>query len=435
MSTKIYSCLRAATLLLWLVGGTAWAQLKLVNSPYSRVGIGTMHPTQFAVQRSMGSLSAALNDPLCINYTNPASYASLRLTVFDVGVQGNALWLNTNLPNNQTGKQTHQTGGASFNYITMAFPVAKWWGSSIGLLPYASLHYDLKASQYSPFADTLLTEHRFVGQGTTYQAYWGNGFKYKSLSVGVNVGYLFGVQDRLARSYFPELVNSYGNERDQATLMHGFIWNAGVQYDQKLGSDLHLIAGASGNTTTNVAADRDGKWSRIFVSGDVIRTLDSIYVYQRVGGKITLPTKAHMGLTLKKDNVWLVGIEAGSEQWADFRNFGEIDTALVNSQSVAIGFEVTPDYRALTKFWQSTRYRGGFRYNTGNIQINGTKLPEWAASVGVGLPIRKANSRINIGLEVGQRGTLQNNLIRESFVMATLGFTLNDRWFIKPKYD
>ena len=100
-----------------------------------------------------------------------------------------------------------------------------------------------------------------------------------------------------------------------------------------------------------------------------------------------------------------------------------------------MGFEVTPDYRAITKFWQSTRYRGGFRYSTGNIIIGDTKLPEWAASFGLGLPIRKVNSRINIGLEVGQRGTLKNNLIRETFVTATFGFTLNDRWFIKPKYD
>jgi hypothetical protein len=42
---------------------------------------------------------------------------------------------------------------------------------------------------------------------------------------------------------------------------------------------------------------------------------------------------------------------------------------------------------------------------------------------------------VNIGLEVGQRGTVTNGLIKEQFFKVTLGFTLNDRWFVKPKFD
>lgn len=416
------------TLLFSLFGTTASAQLKLVDSPYSRAGIGTIHPTQFGIQRSMGNLSAALNDALSINYTNPASYAWLKLTTFEVGLQGNGLWLNN------TTLQ-HSTGSGSFNYMALAFPVAKWWGSSLGLMPYASLHYDIKAEQYSPYSDTLFTQHRFVGQGTAYQVYWGNGFKYKNLAFGVNLAYLFGAQDRLARSYFPETPNSYGNEKDDALLMHGFIWNAGVQYDLKLKNDYHLIFGAAGNSNTNVSVSKDGKWSRIYVNNDQTAFLDSIYVYEKAKGKIILPTKANLGVSLKKENKWLVGIEGGMQQWSNFRNFGNIDSTLTNSAYISMGFELTPDYRAITKFWQSTRYRGGFRYSTGNLKIGDNQLPEWAASFGLGLPIRKVNSRINIGLEVGQRGTLNNNLIRETFVAATFGFTLNDRWFIKPKYD
>lgn len=428
MSIKVCKYFLVSTLLLLLFCTTASAQLKLVNSPYSRAGIGTMHPTQFGIQRSMGNLSAALNDPLSINYGNPASYASLKLTTLEVGLQGNGLWLN-----NTTLQQS--TGSGSFNYIALAFPVAKWWGSSIGLMPYASLHYDIKAQRYSPFADTLFTEHRFIGQGTTYQVYWGNGFKYKNIAFGANVAYLFGTQDRLSRSYFPEIPNSYGNEKDEALLVHGFAWNAGIQYDLKLKDDYHLILGAAGNANTNVNASKDGKWTRVFVNNDQTAFLDSVYVYEKTDGKITLPTKANLGISLKKENKWLVGIEGGTQQWGNFKNFGTPDSTLTNSTYLSMGFEVTPDYRAITKFWQSTRYRGGFRYSTGNIIIGDTNLPEWAASFGLGLPIRKVNSRINIGLEVGQRGTLKNNLIRETFVTATFGFTLNDRWFIKPKYD
>ena len=42
---------------------------------------------------------------------------------------------------------------------------------------------------------------------------------------------------------------------------------------------------------------------------------------------------------------------------------------------------------------------------------------------------------VNIGLEIGQRGTTTNGLIKEQFFKATIGFTINDRWFAKPKVD
>jgi hypothetical protein len=38
-------------------------------------------------------------------------------------------------------------------------------------------------------------------------------------------------------------------------------------------------------------------------------------------------------------------------------------------------------------------------------------------------------------LEGGNRGTKKDNLVLEKYIKITLGFTINDRWFIKQKYD
>ena len=40
-----------------------------------------------------------------------------------------------------------------------------------------------------------------------------------------------------------------------------------------------------------------------------------------------------------------------------------------------------------------------------------------------------------MNIEVGKRGTEANSLLKETFVRFGLGLTLNDRWFIKTKYD
>jgi len=39
-----------------------------------------------------------------------------------------------------------------------------------------------------------------------------------------------------------------------------------------------------------------------------------------------------------------------------------------------------------------------------------------------------------MALEVGQRGTLNDGLIKENFVRFTLGVAMFERWFIKRKF-
>jgi hypothetical protein len=44
-------------------------------------------------------------------------------------------------------------------------------------------------------------------------------------------------------------------------------------------------------------------------------------------------------------------------------------------------------------------------------------------------------SAINIGVELGQLGTLDGGLIKENYANIILGLSLSDIWFIKRKYD
>lgn len=418
-------------LLLFCIGvynaPTLSAQIKLVNSPYSRVGLGTVHPTQFAIQRAMGGVSVPYNSAAAINYGNPASYSQLKLMTMEVGLQANGSWLSTTT-------QQSMTGSAMINYLALAFPCAKWWGSSVGLLPYSSLQYDLYTQRYSIYADTLLTDHRFIGRGTLYQVYWGNGFKIKNVSFGVNAAYIFGEQDRFSQSYFSTIPGAFGNQKTEALRINGLLWNAGVQYDQKFkNKDFHLILGATAELPQNLATTKDGKWERYIQSTG--NAVDSIYQYEEISGNVTLPLRWGIGAALKKDNNWQVATQYRNENWSDYRIFDTPDSTLVNNHVIGFGFEYTPDYRAITKFWQSATYRGGFQYNTGRINISQTGIKDWSISLGLGMPLRKVNSRINIGFEMGQQGTTANQLIKETFFITTFGFTLNDRWFVKPKYD
>ena len=48
---------------------------------------------------------------------------------------------------------------------------------------------------------------------------------------------------------------------------------------------------------------------------------------------------------------------------------------------------------------------------------------------------QKTKSEINLSVEVGERGTINNNLIKEQFLDFQIGLSLSDIWFVKRKYD
>ena len=56
-------------------------------------------------------------------------------------------------------------------------------------------------------------------------------------------------------------------------------------------------------------------------------------------------------------------------------------------------------------------------------------------TLGLGLPITGSLSNLNLGLEFGKKGTTSNNLVQENYLILNIGFSLNDKWFVKSKYN
>ncbi len=414
---------------LWLAGSTQTiqAQIQQVNSPYSRVGIGTVAPTYFAANRALGGFATAFRSPLNVNYNNPASYSAIkRLMVFEVGVLAQGLWLNTDT-------QTGSTGNATISYAAFGFPINKHWTMSMGFMPHSSLNYDIVDTLQHPQLDTIA--YQFQGQGQNYQLYWGNGFSYKGFSAGFNIGFLFGTYERTVSSRFFSIGNSFDNLLTETTEHRDFIWNVGLQYHRKLKNEVNLTLGVSSNTQMDVSSVLDSRWERTFLTSGIVQNVDTIYSNVGEKGTVVLPSKFSAGVALSKGIDWMVGFDITQEQWNNYQNFGKADSALVNSTRFNLAVSTVPDKNAIRKFWKNTLYRFGAYYDTGNIKLGDQNLAAYGFTIGAGFPVRRAASRLNLAFEVGSRGTIENNLIRETYFNATMGMTINDWWFIKRKYD
>ena len=71
--------------------------------------------------------------------------------------------------------------------------------------------------------------------------------------------------------------------------------------------------------------------------------------------------------------------------------------------------------------------------NTGMV-IQNKSIEDFAVNFGVGLPFGGTFSNVNIGFEIGKRGTKYFNLIEENYFNINIGLSFNDKWFVKPKY-
>ncbi len=144
------------------------------------------------------------------------------------------------------------------------------------------------------------------------------------------------------------------------------------------------------------------------------------------------------GATLSTENgktdKWLVGSDFQWQQWEKYSYFGITDS-LKNSMRFSLGGAFTPSVSTVSGYWQRITYRGGIRYTKSYLELRNERINEFGISLGIGLPLPRTRSTINLAAEFGSRGTIANNLIKESFVKFTLGLSIFERWFIIKKYD
>lgn len=156
-------------------------------------------------------------------------------------------------------------------------------------------------------------------------------------------------------------------------------------------------------------------------------------------GKVSLPSKFGLGLSLAKPNNWMMGADVTLQDWSKFSFFDEANS-LHNSLNVNLGGEWIPEL-ASNRYARKIAYRLGGFYTSTFLTLHGNPITEYGITAGVGLPIGYFNpigqsfSRVNLGVNVSRRGTLENNLLQELTFQFRLGVNINDIWFIKRRID
>lgn len=456
------------------------AQAQSTSSPYSRYGIGDVNNRAFGQASAMGSASIAVqNDSVAmffINTANPASYSGVQLTTAELGLNFSHVQL-------QSAATKRTTNSAAFGYVSIAFPFKKWWGGSFGLIPYSSVGYNVADHQY--ITNVGAVDFLYEGSGGISQAYFGTAIKplyglprlfmrsakYKrlklekntylidkklkrkrslaSLSLGGNASYLFGNIENSRTSIF-STGNTFNTRTSNTSRVGGLYFDYGAQYtftiDSLRGRDLKdnvkITLGATFAAQTDVTAKADSLSYNFYTSStgyEVIK--DTVEYVDGHKGSITLPLSFGAGIALKKGDKFLVAADFAMQNWSSYQAFNS-NQGLKNSMRVSVGMQFVPNSKAngFNNYHKRIQYRIGGKYEQTALELKSSQLTQYAATLGIGLPVGrnfllKNFSMVNIGVELGERGTTNNGLIKERYFKASLGFTINDRWFVKPKFD
>jgi hypothetical protein len=156
-------------------------------------------------------------------------------------------------------------------------------------------------------------------------------------------------------------------------------------------------------------------------------------------GVVALPTRLGFGFSIARPNKWMLAADVALQDWTRFSYFNETNN-LTQALSAHVGGEWIPDLGS-TKFAKKIAYRLGGYYNQTFLTLQNQPIKEIGVTAGVGLPIGYYNpigqsySRINLGVSLSRRGTLESNLLEEMTIQFRLGVNLNDIWFIKRPID
>ncbi len=423
----------------FILSVSLYAQTNSV-SPYSRMGLGELYPDDFSRGLAIGKANIGLRDRLFINLSNPASYSQLALTTFEVGLEAKLL-----RQQQQNPDLTIENSTTGLRYFAVGIPFTDWWGTALALKPYSFRGYDITTQRF--LADSTLVTDNFSGSGGINQVVWGNSFKVaKGLSLGINAAFVFGSMDDV------NLVEWEGNTFDtrieESAGLRGIHLKYGAQYQHDFSDGTQLGLGAYFSNSQNINADVSNYIYTI--SGNV--ELDTLAGSGERSGSITLPGEFGFGLSWGKTDedilnyAWQVSADielySGSE-YVDFQGRQQLEDAY----RFQLGGYLRPKYafeglRRNNFYLFNVEYRLGGFYEQLPISLNGIQMQDYGITFGMGLPVKERNmapgevkvSTINMGIILGRRGTMENNLILENYLNIYLGFTLNDKWFIKYKY-
>lgn len=401
-------------------------------SPYSYFGTGDQKFRGTNEIKNMGSL-AVFQDSIHINTLNPASYANLQKTTFAIGFSSTFGTINTSGAKEKTKR-------SSFDYFALAFPAGKL-GISLGIMPYTFVGYNI-ANKAEENIGTVAREYN--GEGGISRTYLGLGYKITpNFNIGAEFAYNFGDTRNTTTKFITNDGSGFAIDQGSQQIISndysGFSFNTALSYSKVFDNKMKFDATVTYSPETTLKNKQVGSLATVSLSptGNIV-TIDEIAL-DAPKRDLILPQKYTLGVGYGKNHQWFVGAEYTSIQNSKLNEvFSSSQNATFeDAHKFSLGGYFTPKYNSFTNYFHRLTYRMGLKYENTGLVMNNQSIKDQSISLGFGLPIgiNRDSSNLNVGFEYGKKGTKNNGLIQDNYFTVTIGFSFNDKWFQKRRYE
>ncbi len=398
-------------------------QLAQAQSVYSFQGLGSLNHQGMPNNVGMGEVGIGAPTIWHINTQNPANLVFNTFSTFQLGVEVDR--------RNFTGQEvTGSDTDGGLRFLGFAFPIMPGkWSSSISILPLSSVSYNTfsEGDIIGTGGDvSQISNNR--GEGGLTNLIWGNGFSIKNIQVGMKFIYTFGsiensstfsiggVDVPLTNGSFQEL-ESYSDINFQF----------GLGYRHKLSEERFLNFGFIYSPKSSLNGNSELTLTRLSITGTELDTVN--LGTEKI--QFDLPTSLGYGMSYEKLNHYKIGFDLETQLWSDAGNDNQ---NFDNSVKFAFGGSWVPDFDNVNSLWKRAKYSAGFNYHKLPYIVNNQSLIDFGINFGASLPVNGFSS-LDLAFKWGQLGETTNGLIKETYYKVVIGATINDRWFIKRKYD
>ena len=445
----------------------AEAQTSSLNaySPYSMYGPGELLTPGNVQMRSMGGVGIGMRNAGQINTLNPAATSILprKSFIFDVSLDGthyrnsqpkfDAAGVESGKPK----KTVYNTG--NIHNISLAFPLAKSVGAMFSVSPYSSVGYKMSItdSNDNNWADIGRVVYGYMGEGDITEVKAAIGWApWRKLSIGVAAKYFWGNIDRTYSTTIANVITGTGNYAATKGVdryrVNNFKLQAGVQWGIIANDKRTLTLGA----TYDLGGSLNPKEQNYVYTDNTINTIQGVPVRNDMQTlKLQVPHQFGVGIFyVDRTIAWGVDYNysawgSNNDSYGENSNAADVAVAYTNTQSLKVGFEITPKRTDVRSYFNRMSYRVGARMGNYYQTFAGENLNQLAITAGLGLPVKLwGTSSLNIGFEYGRISSaattqlkgMKVGLVTQNYYKISIGFSLfsadtSDYWFVRQKYD
>lgn len=376
------------------------------GSSFSSYGYGLVVYAPNVRSDGMGRTGIAMPSLNSVNLFNPAALMGITMVRADASAYYEQLAV-------KDRSATANSNSANFGHFALGIPFGKRLAAAISMMPYTRMGYEYKVQSTDELGTARTETFRGSGGiqllGFTFavrpQPHW---------SAGISLQYALGSTERTWRVNWnsPDISNT---DNSYVHNLSGLRWVVGGLYshDKYRFGAFVAVANRLNDQITQTRGTED----------TVLST----------GRKSDFPTEVGLGMSYNLNSRYTLAADIVGTFWKSVQ-VGGSDAGFRNTIRVGVGAERAPKAELSVHYLESLHYRAGMYFqNLYAENTSGRGASEYFLTAGVGLPFFRGRNVLDVSVELGQRGSVASNKVRETVFRLNVSISGGEPWFQNRK--